>query len=55
MQFKILGYVIWRAGKWYARRRLRGAGRKLALAGVSAAVLGGVVVAGRSAAAGERS
>ena len=49
MGYRLLGYVIWRAGKWYARRRFPGARRKAAIAGVSAAVLGGAIVAGRAA------
>jgi hypothetical protein len=42
--YKLLGYVVWRAGKWYLRRRLpsrRAAARAgaAALAGLVAAVL----------------
>jgi hypothetical protein len=41
---KLLGYVLWRAGKWYLRRRLpsrRAASRAgaLGLLGIAAAVL----------------
>ena len=50
MAYRLLGLVVWRAGKWYARRRFGGARRKAAIAGVSAAVLGGVLVAGRAGA-----
>jgi hypothetical protein len=50
MGYRLLGLVVWRAGKWYARRRFGGVKRKIAIAGVSAAVIGGVVVAGRAAA-----
>ena len=43
MGYKVLGYVIWRGGKWYAKRRLRGAQRSLAITGVAALVLAGLV------------
>jgi hypothetical protein len=51
MAYKVLGFLVWQGGKWYVRRRISGPGAKLAVAGVSAAVLAGVVVAGRQAAA----
>jgi hypothetical protein len=51
MGYRLLGLVVWRAGKWYARRRFGGARRKVAIAGVSAAVIAGLVVAGRAASA----
>jgi hypothetical protein len=38
--YKLLGFVVWRGAKWYARRRLPSS-RKLALAAV-----GGLSVAG---------
>jgi len=42
--YKLLGYVIWRAGKWYLRRRLpsrrvMGAGFALLAGAAAAAVL----------------
>jgi hypothetical protein len=43
--YKLLGYVVWRAGKWYLRRRLPsrrlalGAGLGLLAAGAGAAAL----------------
>jgi hypothetical protein len=40
--YKLLGYVVWRAGKWYVRRRLPSA-RASAAAG--AATLGAVAAA----------
>jgi hypothetical protein len=49
MGYKLLGFVVWQGGRIYARRRLRGAGHKLAVAAITAAVLGGVVAAGKSA------
>jgi hypothetical protein len=51
MGYKVLGFLVWQGGKWYVRRRVSGLRGKLALAGVSAAVVVGVVVAGRRAAA----
>jgi hypothetical protein len=51
MGYRLLGVVVWRAAKWYTRRRFSGTKQKLAVAGVSTAVLGGVVAAGRAAAA----
>lgn len=43
--YKLLGFVVWRAGKWYARRRLPSS-RSLALAavgGLSALVAAGAI------------
>jgi hypothetical protein len=51
MGYRLLGFAVWQAGKWYARRKFSGVSRKIAIAGVSAAVIGGVVAAGRAAAA----
>jgi hypothetical protein len=46
MGYKILGYAVWRGGKWYLRRRFPGAGRKAAVAGgVGVLVAGGVAFA----------
>jgi hypothetical protein len=50
MGYKVLGFVVWQGAKLYVRRRASGTGAKLAMAGVSAAVLAGVLVAGRQAA-----
>ena len=48
MGYKLLGYVVWQGGKWYVRRRVDLAPRKLALAGVAGVALaGGLVVAQR--------
>ena len=49
MGYKVLGFAVWQGGKWYIRRRVSGARSKVAIAAVSAAVLGGVVLAGRQA------
>jgi hypothetical protein len=37
--YKILGFIVWQAGKWYLRRRYPDARHKLALAGVGGLVL----------------
>jgi hypothetical protein len=49
MRYKILGFVIWQGTKWYLRHGLGVSRRKVALAAISAAVVAGVVVAGRHA------
>jgi hypothetical protein len=41
--YKLLGFVVWRSAKWYARKRVRTA-RTAALAGVGA--LSALAVAG---------
>jgi hypothetical protein len=48
--YRLLGYVVWRAGKWYLRRRLPS--RRRAAAGVlTLLTIVGVVVALRRSAA----
>ena len=47
MGYKVLGFAVWQGGKWYLRRRFTGARRKVVIAGLSAAVIGGVLVAQR--------
>jgi hypothetical protein len=37
--YKLLGYVVWRAGKWYLRRRLPS---RLTLAAAGAGALAGI-------------
>ena len=54
MGYKILGFAVWQGSKWYVRRRMSGARSKLAIAAVGAAVLAGVVAAGRQAAGPDR-
>lgn len=49
MGYKLLGFAVWQGSKWYVRRRLSGARAKVAIAGVGAAVVAGVLVAGRQA------
>ena len=49
MGYKLLGFVVWQGSKWYVRRRMSGARAKVAIAGVGAAVVAGLLVAGRQA------
>jgi hypothetical protein len=49
MGYKALGFVVWQGGKWWARRKLSGATAKFAVAGLGAAVVAGVLVAGKQA------
>jgi hypothetical protein len=51
MGYKVLGFLVWQGGKWYVRRRVSGPRAKLAAAGISAAVVAGILLAGRQAAA----
>jgi hypothetical protein len=41
MGYKILGYIVWHAGKWYVRRRAPNLERNAGLAAASLVVLGG--------------
>ncbi len=48
MGYKLLGFVVWQGARWYLRRRMHGVRGKLAVAGLTAAVVaGGVIVAQR--------
>ena len=47
MGYKLLGFAAWQGGKWYLRRRFNGTRRKLAVAALAAALVGGVVAAQR--------
>jgi hypothetical protein len=47
MGYKILGYVVWQGGKWYVRRRFRGAQRKVVIAGLAGLLLAGAVAVQR--------
>jgi len=56
MGYKLLGYAVWQAVKWYLRGRVPGQSRKpstrtLAIAGAGGALLAGAVVAQRRIAA----
>ena len=47
MGYKILGFAVWQGAKWYLRRRVGGTKSKAAVAGLSAALLAGAVIASR--------
>ncbi|MFZ0089415.1 MAG: hypothetical protein WAL63_07915 [Solirubrobacteraceae bacterium] len=49
MGYKILGFIVWRGATFYIQRRFSGWGAKAAAAGVAAAVVAGVLAAGRQA------
>jgi hypothetical protein len=49
MGYKVLGFAVWQGSKWYLRRRMSGARAKVAIVGVGAAVVAGLLVAGRQA------
>jgi hypothetical protein len=49
MGYKLLGFVVWQGSKWYVRKRYAGTASKAALAGVGAAIVAGVLLAGRQA------
>ena len=56
MGYKVLGYGVWQAAKWYLRGRVPGKSRKpsvrtLAIASAGGAVLAGAFVAQRRVAA----
>lgn len=53
MGYKLLGFVVWQGARLFLRRRLSGTTAKLAVAGVGAAVVAGVLVAGRNAASSD--
>jgi hypothetical protein len=47
MGYKILGYVVWNGGKWYARRRFGVlASRKAAAAGIVGVAVAALVIGG---------
>jgi hypothetical protein len=47
MGYKLLGFAVWQGGKWYLRRRLPDAKRKVAIGGAVLAVGVGALVAQR--------
>ena len=49
MGYKVLGFLVWQGGKWYARRKLSGTAARLAIAGAGAAAVAGVLAARRQA------
>ena len=50
MGYKLLGYIVWQGGKWYARRKLPGTPPKVAVA----AGVAGVALAGGALFAAQR-
>jgi hypothetical protein len=52
MGYKLLGYVVWRGGKWYVRRRLPGVPHRVVIATAAGGLMlaGGLAVAQRRAA-----
>jgi hypothetical protein len=46
MGYKLLGYMVWQGGKWYARRRLPSGPPKATLVGVGVAGVAGAALAG---------
>jgi hypothetical protein len=53
MGYKILGFAVWQGGKWYLRRRFRGAPQKVAIAGLAGVLIAGGVVVQRRVRAGD--
>jgi hypothetical protein len=49
MGYKLLGFAVWQGTKWYLRGHISGTRAKVAIAGVGAAVVVGVLLAGRQA------
>ena len=49
MGYKILGFAVWQGTKWYLRRNVTGVRGKVVIAAAGAAVVAGVLVAGRQA------
>ncbi|HEY3725675.1 MAG TPA: hypothetical protein VGL51_00775 [Solirubrobacteraceae bacterium] len=53
MGYKLLGFLIWQGAKFYIRRRVDPTKAKVALAGLTATVVAGAVLAGRQQATGD--
>jgi hypothetical protein len=49
MGYKLLGFAVWQASKWYLRRRLSGTKAKAMIAGAGLALLAGAALASRQA------
>jgi hypothetical protein len=47
MGYKLLGFAVWQGGKWYLRRRVGDTKRKVVLASLAAAAVGGAVAVGQ--------
>ena len=44
MGYKVLGFVVWQAAKWYLHKRYPHAQRNLAIAGLGGLLIAGVAV-----------
>jgi hypothetical protein len=53
MGYKLLGFVVWQGSKFYIRRRVDGTRAKVAVAGLTLAVVAGAVAASRQQAAND--
>jgi hypothetical protein len=49
MKYRVLGFVVWKAARWYLRRRYGKASRKLFAAAVVGALVAGTAAAQRRA------
>jgi hypothetical protein len=49
MQYKLLGFAVWKGARWYLRRRYSEASRKLFAAAVVGALVAGTAAAQRRA------
>jgi hypothetical protein len=47
MAYKLLGWIVWKGGTWYLRRRLSGAARPAGALAVGIGVAGAAVAAAR--------
>lgn len=47
MGYRLLGFLVWRGGKWYLKRRFSGASRKLAIAGLAGTLIAAALIVGR--------
>ena len=45
--YQVLGFAVWKGGKWYVHRRYGDTPRKLALAALLALALGALLAGGR--------
>jgi hypothetical protein len=47
MGYKLLGFAVWQASKWYLRRRMPSARRKMGIVVLMGAIMAVVLAAGR--------
>jgi hypothetical protein len=53
MQYRVLGFVVWKGATWYVRRRYGTAPKKMAAGGLVAAVLAALLLVQRRSAGGD--